>query len=161
MSATDLQEREALEKAREDLGMPSDGPDRPAPSLGRGLAERAGDAVEPAEPAEPEEPEELFVLEQGRRVTISSLVARGTSVEYKVNMNAKSIPGGSDMGLLPYSNPDILLIVPARQGDVRHSPTYDQDGMVKKVTVYVNFKPLTFHDATSPEGRALLGLEEA
>ncbi len=106
------------------------------------------------------EQEELFVLEQGRRVTISNLIARNTPIEYRMTLNSRSFRGGGDMGLLPFSSPEILLIVPARQGKVIAEPTYDEGGEVEKVTIRCNFKPLTAHDATSAEGRALLGLEE-
>lgn len=140
-----------LEAERERLGLPPEGPN------GRSIAERALDDL----PENQADPEELFVLEQGRRVTISQLVARGTTVEYRVTLNSKSLRGGGDMGLLSYNDPDILLVVPARQGKVVHDPTYTEDGDVEKVTVRVNFKPLTVHSATSLEGRALLGLEEA
>lgn len=142
-----------LERERQAVGLTANGD-----SLGRSLAERAGDVPAPSEPEEEFE-EELFVLEQGRRVTVSQLVQRGTPVEYAMNLNSKSIRGGGDMGLLSYSDPNIILIVPARQGKVVHDPTYDDDGMVVKVTVRVNFKPQTVHDVSSPEGRALLGLD--
>lgn len=154
MSVTELQER------REALGLPPEGPDRPVDN-GRSIAERAGDEPEASETSEASEPEELFVLEQGRRVTVSQLVARGIPIEYRVTMNSKSLKGGGDMGLLSYKDPDILLVVPARQGKVVHDPTYSEEGDVTKVTIRVNFKPLTAHDATSREGRALLGLEES
>lgn len=146
MSTTDL------EREREALGMGANGPD------GRSIVDRAGDPL-PDPYADPEE--ELFVLEHGRRVTIGQLIPRGTTVEYRVNLNAKSIKGGGDMGLLSFGDPDILLVVPARQGKVIPNPTYDEDGNLEKVTLVVNFKPLAAHDATSREGRALLGVEEA
>ena len=145
-----------LSQARERLGVPAQdiNPNDPNPN-GRSLADRAGDEPEPAEQ------EELFVLEQGRRVTLSQMISRGTTIEYRVTMNTKSIKGGNDMGLLPFNSPDILLVAPARQGKVTIDPTYNEDGDVLKVTVRVSFKPLTIHDATSVEGRALLGLEDA
>ena len=61
------------------------------------------------------------------------------------------------MGLLPFSNADVTLVVPARQGKVSVDAKYDDSGYIERVTVRANFRPLTAHDVNSPEGQALLG----
>lgn len=156
MSVSDLQE------ARGRLGMPPDGPN------GRSLADRAGDDLDVPEGHEDEAPgaddeeqeddEELFVLDQGRRVSLGKLIPRGVPIEYRVRFEGKSMKGGNDMGLLAYNDPDIILVMSAREGKVVPEPTYDEDGRITKVTLVAHFKPRIIHDATSFEGRALLGL---
>ena len=136
-----------LRAEREKLGLDAGGPS------GQSIAERAQE-----DPVEIDQ-EELFILDQGRRVTIGKLIAAGVPVEYRVSLNAKSVKGGRDMGLLSFKDPNIVLVVSAREGKVAIEPTYTEEGEVEKVTVIVNFRPQSVHDAQSPEGLALLGLE--
>lgn len=130
-----------------DLG-PSD--DDEAAQNGRSIADRAGDDPEP---------EELFAFENGETVTISKLIARGTPIEYRFNLNSKGISGGDSMGLVAFSDPNRTLVVPVRAGKVVVDPTYNDDGSIKHVRITANFKPTTAYDSRSSEARAALGLE--
>lgn len=159
MSITQQDRMEELRREREARGLPADGPE----GNGRSITDRAGDEPDPYSPEALNEPEEeLFFLDQGRRVTIGKLISQGIPIEYRVTLNAKSVKGGADMGLLSFKDPNIILAVSAREGKVAIDPTYDSEtGEVEKATIYVNFKPQQVHDAKSAEGRALLGLGEA
>lgn len=125
---------------------------------GRSVSERA-EAGE-AEPATEQEDDGqvAFVMEHGKRVTLSSLVKKGIPVKYAFNMNGKSVQGGKAMGLISFSDPDLMLVVPARAGKVEIDPTYNDDGEVKEVTIRVNVKPRYVYDAQSDAGRQALGL---
>lgn len=114
-----------------------------------------GDA---GDPAGEEDDGQLFVLEQDKRVTLGTLYKRGTPVEFRVVLGSKSVPG--DGGLISFSDPDLVLVVPARAGAVRTEPTYRDDGTLSKVTVYATMKPLSVHDSRSPAALEALGALE-
>jgi hypothetical protein len=143
---------EEVRRERERLGLNPDDPGRP-------LAGR-----EPEPEADPEDSpasqQELFVLENGERVTIGKLISRNTPIEYRFNLNSKSISGGDSMGLVGFSDPNMTLVVPCRAGKVIVDPTYLPDGTVEKVRITANFKPITAFDSRSDNARAVLGYGE-
>lgn len=103
---------------------------------------------------------QLFVLEEGKTVTLGTLIKRGTPVEYEFKLSGKAIPGAKGMGLISFADPERTLIVPGRAGKVEVDPTYAPDGSVKKVNVRVHFKPTTAYDARTEAGRVALRGEE-
>lgn len=103
--------------------------------------------------------QDLFVLENGKEVGLGTLFRRGTPIELRFTLGSKSLPA-RDTGLMSFDDPELLLVVPVRAGDVRTSPTYDEDGTLKKVTIYADMKPRTIADARSARGKQLLGQSE-
>jgi hypothetical protein len=96
---------------------------------------------------------QLFVLEHGEQVRLSTLYARNTPVEYGFVLEGKTIKGGPGMGLIAFSDPHRTLIVPGRAGKVEVDPTYDGDGNVEKVTVRAHFKPTMAYDSRTEAGK--------
>lgn len=137
------QEREAAEAAEESNGG------------GRSIEARAANGE--AETGE-EDDGQLFVVESGRKVTLSTLYGRGTPVEIEFKLGSKGVKGGQDTGLISFMDPDLVLIVPGRAGKVEVDPTYNPDGTVKKVVLRPHVKPVSAYDSRSDAGRALLGL---
>jgi hypothetical protein len=99
---------------------------------------------------------QLFVIEEGAKVTLGTLIKRGTSVFYEFKLGGKAIKGAGGMGLLSFDQPDMTLVVPGRAGKVEVDPTYDGEGKIKHVTVRAHFKPSTIYDGRSSAGRAAL-----
>jgi hypothetical protein len=100
----------------------------------------------------------LFVIEDGKKVTLDTLFERGTPVLYEFSLGSKSVKGSGTMGLIPFYDPEMLLLVPARAGKVTVEPTYDGNGILKHVTVRAQVKPLTVFDAKSSTARDALGM---
>jgi hypothetical protein len=117
---------------------------------------RAAKAALDTEVGEEDDGQTLFVLEGGRQVTLGTLVKRGTSILYEFKMDGKAVKG-RDMSLIPFDDPDMVLVVPVRAGKVETDPTYNDDGTVKHVTVRAHVKPKTVYDARSQAARAVLG----
>lgn len=125
---------------------------------GRSIEDRA---AEGDNELEPDAQEELFVLEGGKKVTISNLYGRGTPVMVEWQLSGKNLKGSGETGLLSYSDPDLLLVVPARAGKVEIDPTYNDDGSVKHVTLRQSLKARTFYDAQTEAAQLLLRGEPA
>lgn len=103
----------------------------------------------------------FFVMEHGKRVTLSTLYKRDVAVVIEFKLGSKAIKGGEGTGLVSFSDPDLLLVVPVRAGKVEIDPTYDTEGSVKKVTIRPNLKPTGgAYDARTNPARRLLGLPE-
>lgn len=104
---------------------------------------------------DPEDQLELFVIEDGRDLSIGQLRKRGTPIEIRFVVTGKSIPN-SEGGLLdPYATSHILI------GDyvVDHvKPQYirDSEQRVEKVVLYQTLKPRIIQQATSVRGAELL-----
>lgn len=97
-----------------------------------------------------------FVWEHGRKVPISSIVKRGTDVEYKVKFGGVSVKGRGEP--IPLETKDMLLIGRYYSGGLNFVPSHDDEGNVDKVTIYATIKPQGPPvDVTSPEGRLVLG----
>jgi hypothetical protein len=128
-------------------------------------AEQAKLDAEDAGRKEPETGEEedgqLFVVEQGKRVTLANLYARSTPVEVVFKFQGRSVKGGAETGLIPFSDPELTLIVPARAGKVEIDPTYDAEGNVSKVTIRPHVRAITVYDSRSEAARRLLGIAAA
>lgn len=157
MSITDPMEivdpQEELRRERVAHGIPADGSVN-----GRSIMDQMDSAPESDEDGD--FPEELFQLDQGRRISASDfgrLIPPNTPVEYRVKFEGTSLKGGSQMGILPFNDPEMNLIMSVRQSKVDPVASYDEDGRLTKVVVNVYFKPRTVHHADSFEGRALLG----
>lgn len=100
-----------------------------------------------------------LVQEKGRPVTIAQLIARGTPVIQEWKFEGKSSRGTG--GLIPFSSPDVLLLVDARAGKVEIDPTYDAEGSVEKVTIRPHVKAVRVYDARTEQARVRFnGLEE-
>lgn len=98
---------------------------------------------------------EFELEERGRTVTLSSLIARGTATVRTWKFEGTETPGSG--GLIPFSSPDILLVVDGRAGKVVADPTYDADGRIEKVTLRSHIKARRVYDARSEAARARLG----
>lgn len=121
------------------------------------LGDGAGRSIEDlADEHGEEEDGQLFVMEEGRKVTLGTLIKRSTPVEYEFKLGGKAVKGGGNMGLISFTDPDITLIVPGRAGKVEVDPTYNPDGSVKKVTIRAHVKPITAYDSRTEAGIAAL-----
>jgi hypothetical protein len=121
--------------------------------------ERSREEAEPAGQVGEEDDGQFFVLEEGRPVGLSTLVKRGTRVEYEFKLDGHGVPGATGMSLIGYADPDRIMVVPGRAGKVVVDPTYDGDGRVKKVTIRQHFKPTMVYDARTEAGRVALSGE--
>lgn len=97
---------------------------------------------------------QMFVFEQGRKVTLGTLVGRNVPVTYEVKLTGKVLKGPGS--LLAFNEPDMTLIVPVRAGRVEVDPVYADDGTVKEVHVRQNIKARTFYDAQTEAGQVAL-----
>lgn len=120
----------------------------------RAAASSENDAA--AEPFQQEDDGQTFMFEQGRKVTLGTLIARGVRVEYEIKLGGKAVKGKGEMGLIGFDSPEILLVVPGRAGKVEIDPTYDADGTIDKVTVRAHIKPQMVYDASTEAGQAAL-----
>jgi hypothetical protein len=105
-------------------------------------------------PAGEEDDGQMFILEQGRKVTLGTLIGRNVPVTYEVKLTGKVLKGPGS--LIAFNEPDVTLVVPARSGKVEVDPVYDQDGSVKEVHVRQNIKARTFYDARTEAARVAL-----
>lgn len=115
----------------------------------KSIADRVTDGDEPDQG-------ELFVLEQGKKVTLASLYARSTPVVLEWKFTGKAVKGSGENGLISFDDPDIVLVVPARAGKVEIDPTYNDDGSIKHVTLRPNVKAKTVYDARSEGAKSLM-----
>jgi hypothetical protein len=123
---------------------------------GRRAAQAIADDKAANAPTGEEDDGQLFVIEEGAKVTLGTLIKRGTSLFYEFKLGGKAIKGAGGMGLLSFDQPDMTLVVPGRAGKVEVDPTYDGEGKIKHVTVRAHFKPSTIYDGRSSAGRAAL-----
>jgi hypothetical protein len=120
---------------------------------GESLEDRANDA-----PATGQDDDgQLFILEEGRQVGLSTLVKRGTPVTYEFKLDGFAVPGAAGMSLIAFADPDRNMVVPGRAGKVETDPTYDGDGNVKKVSIRQHFKPKMVYDARTDAARKVMG----
>ena len=103
-----------------------------------------------------EEDGQVFVIEQGRNVTLGTLIKRGTPVHYEFKLGGKAIKGAAGMGLLAFNDPEMTLVVPVRAGKVEIDPTYDAEDNVKHVTVRASVKPLMVYDSRTEAAQVAL-----
>lgn len=107
--------------------------------------------------AEPEIAEaddgQLFVWEQGRKVTLGTLIARGVPVEHAFVFGGKRVKGSG--GLMSFDESP-LMIVSSKPGAVRVVPKRDDDDKVIKVTVESHVDTRVVHPADSEAGLAMI-----
>lgn len=109
-----------------------------------------GDSGDP----EPKMGEDLFVWEQGKKVTLANLIDRNTPVEHVFVFGGKRIKGrGGLMGL----SEQPVLIVRGMSGGVNLVPTHDDDGKVTKVVLEQRVNAQLVVPAKSAEGASLAG----
>lgn len=128
-----------------------------AGSNGGGKGAEPGESLEGlAQQTGEEDDGQVFVMENGVKLGLSSLVKRGTPVHYEFKMDGKGMKGGEGMGLISFEDPERTLIVPGRGGKIVTDPTYGPDGVVKHVTVRQHFKPTMVYDSRTEAGQVAL-----
>lgn len=96
---------------------------------------------------------QLFVWEQGRKVTLGTLIARGTPVEHAFVFGGKRLKGrGALMGF----EEDALVVVRGRVDKVSVVPTRDDDEKVTKATIATHIASKTLVNADSDEAMGML-----
>jgi hypothetical protein len=104
-------------------------------------------------PVDEEDDGQLFVWEQGRKVTLGTLIARGTPVEHAFVFGGKRLKGKG--GLMGFDE-DALVIVRGRLDKVAVVPTRDSDEKVTKVVIETHVAAKTLVNADSDEGLGML-----
>jgi hypothetical protein len=149
---------EHREKAKGKAKARSNGHGDPAEAAARLAGEDGQTLADLGENAGEEEDGQLFVMENGVKIGLRDLIARNTPIFFEFKMDGKAMKGGQDMGLISFTEPDRVLVVPGRAGKIVTDPTYDGDGSIKHVTVRQHFKPSTVYDGRTEAARvALLG----
>jgi hypothetical protein len=103
--------------------------------------------------AEADEGELPFVWEQGRKVTLGSLIAKGVPVEHHFVFGGKRHKGSG--GLMGFDAKPVL-IVRGKPGPVKIVPTYTDDGVVEKVAIENHVIAEIVRPADSEDGIALI-----
>ena len=106
-----------------------------------------------------EEEDGQFVIDagDGKRITLGSMIPRGTPIEYRVVMGSKSI--GAKGGLIDPNDTNIMLLVRGVVGDVDVTFKRNEDESIEKAIVYVTIKPKTVYNAKTEAARVMLGGE--
>ena len=110
--------------------------------------------AEGAERIAEEDDGQMFVWEQGRKVTLGTLIARGTTVEHAVVFGGKRLKGA---GQLIAFDDDVLFLTRGLVSKTSLVPTRDDDERVTKVTVEVKIAAKSVVNANSDEAESLLG----
>lgn len=122
-----------------------------------GSAAQRGEQQQVADPGDPEQGEEddgqMFVWEQGRKVTLGTLIARGTVVEHAFVFGGKRLKGSG--GLVAFDE-DVLLVSRGRVGKTSLVPTRDDEERVTKVTIETHIAAKVVVPADSDEAMSLL-----
>lgn len=121
----------------------------------KSLEELAAEAGQDGSQQQGEEADgQMFVLEQGKQVTLGTLYNRGTPVTFEVQLTGKTLKGPGN--LISFSSPDVMLVVPARAGKVEVDPTYDDEGKVARVSIRQRVKTTAFYDSRTEAARVAL-----
>jgi len=96
---------------------------------------------------------QFFVWEQGRKVTLGTLVSRGIPVESAFVFTGKRLKG---QGGLMALDDDALVIVRGRVSKVAVVPTRNDEEAVTKVTIETHVAARMLVNADSDEGEALI-----
>lgn len=96
---------------------------------------------------------QLFVWEQGRKVTLGTLIARGTTVEHAFVFGGKRLKGKG--GLMAFDD-DAMVLVRGRLDKVAVVPTRDSEEKVTKVTIETHVAAKTLVNADSEEARGMM-----
>ena len=116
-----------------------------------GAAENGAGEI-PADQGE-EDDGQMFVWEQGRKVTLGTLIARGTTVEHAFVFGGKRLKGKG--GLMGFDD-DALVLVRGRLDKVSLVPTRDDQERVTKVTIETHVAAKTLVNADSDEAKGML-----
>lgn len=115
---------------------------------------KAGRPIDDQPPQTDEEDDgQMFVWEQGRKVTLGTLIARGIPVEHAFVFGGKRLKGRG--GLVAFDD-DVLVIARGKVGKTSIVPTRDEDERVTKVTVETHIRAQVVVPADSEEGMGLL-----
>lgn len=140
----ELSARRAAQEARE-AGAEFD-PDNPGAVGSNGNGQSLEERQAAGDPAVDEDDDgQMFVVEEGQRVTLSTLYKRGTPVEYEFKMTGKSVKGQG--GLISLDETNVMLVVRCVPGKVEIDPTRNADGKVEKVKIRANLKPAAVYQA--------------
>jgi hypothetical protein len=113
-----------------------------------------GDAPADGEGVGEEDDGQLFVWEQGRKVTLGTLIARGTKVEHAFVFGGKRLKGrGQLMGF----DADSLIVGRGLVAKTAVVPTRDDDEKVTKVVIETHLAMKVIVPAASPEAETMLG----
>ncbi len=123
-------------------------------SNGSSVADRADALGDDEDVADADGQVEFEFEERGRTVTLSNLVARSVPIEREFKFEGRSVKGQGS--LIPYSDPDRLLVVSIRAGKTETDPTYDEDGRISKVTVRQILKARYVLDARTEAARVAM-----
>lgn len=96
---------------------------------------------------------QMFAWEQGRKVTLGTLVARGVPVTHHFVFGGRRVKGTG--GLMGFDEAP-LMIVRGKPGKVQIVPTYDDDEKIKSVAVENHVDSRIVKPADSDEGLALI-----
>lgn len=121
---------------------------------GRSVAERAAEAAKNGEEPEGDDGQlEMFIWEQGRKVTLQQLLGRGTPVEYAFVFGQKRLKGnGQLIGL----DEDVFMLSRGKMGHTKLVPTRGDDEKATKVTVEVQIVPKLLKNADTDEALEML-----
>ena len=100
-----------------------------------------------------EEDGQMFVWEQGRKVTLGTIIARGTTVEHAFVFGGKRLKGKG--GLVSFDE-DVFLVVRGLVGTTAIVPTRDDQERVTKVTIETHIASKVVVNADSDEAMGLL-----
>lgn len=110
---------------------------------------KAGDGADT--PAEDDG--QMFVWEQGRKVTLGTLIARNIPVTHHFVFGGRRIKGSG--GLMGFDESP-LMIVSGKPGKVQIVPTYDEDEKIKSVAIENHVDSRIVKPADSEDGLALI-----
>jgi hypothetical protein len=114
---------------------------------------KRGQAIDDQEPVGEEDDGQLFVWEQGRKVTLGTLISRGIPVEHAFVFGGKRLKGA---GALVGFDDDVLVITRGRVGKTSIVPTRDDDEKVTKVVVETHIAAKVIAPADSEQGMDML-----
>lgn len=125
-----------------------DAPDGEGPRSGSPLEEADDGAI-----GEEEDGQLVFeVIEHGKKITLGSLVNRGTPVSYRFKMGGKSIPDVKGGLLDPYAT-SVMLLADCVVDTNKVQYIRDEQQRVKEVIVYMELKPRAVADLRSEQGQ--------
>lgn len=96
---------------------------------------------------------QMFVWEQGQKVTLGTLIKRGVTVEHAFVFGGKRLKGRG--GLIGHDE-DVFVVVRGVVGKTSIMPTRDDQERVTKVTVETHIASKVVLPADSDEGIALI-----
>jgi hypothetical protein len=122
---------------------------------GGSSAARGQDALDTGDDAQTGEEDDgqLFVWEQGRKVTLGTLIARGVPVKHAFVFGGKRLKGKG--GLMAFDD-DALVVVRGRLDKVAVVPSRNSDEKVESVTIETHIAAKDLVNADSDEAMSML-----